>query len=202
MQMSTIIVPENDSAMANFAPLIVTLRTADRRECEIVVGYPGLQNVARTLSTGDALLFETPNNGILEIRLMYADVTKGRFLISQVSPRSSGLAVGLISDDPSNGKFSSDELLRIKESIQQLKADLQRKDLFSFEQLDLISRKLDDIESASRRLGRKDWIAYVAGTLTTMCVSAAFAPEAARTLFESASAAFDWLFSNALLLLT
>ena len=201
MKQSTITVSANSSATVDFAPLVVTLRQVPGPTCEIVVGYPGLKNVTDSMSTGDILLYETPNDGILEVRLMSHAGLRAVFLVSQVSPRSPGLALGLLTDDPTNSAFSSDELQKITESIEKLKMHLDITKLFAPEQLRLLADKLVEIEAASQRLGRKDWIMYAAGTLTTICVSAALAPDQTRALFEFANAAFEWLFGTALVLL-
>ncbi len=201
MQQSTVSVSDNNSAEVDFADLIVTVRQATGRRCEVLVGYPGLPSVVRDMFTGDAVLFETPNDGVLEVRVMSQNITGAEFLVSQVSPRP-GFAGGLVSDDPNNSPFSSNELEQIAESIKKLKVELDQPELFLPEQLDLVTRKLDEIQAASQRLGRKDWINYVAGALTSMCVSAAFTPEARNALFKSVNAAFEWLLSTALNLLS
>ena len=201
MKQSTITILENNSAGVDFANLIVSVRQTLGTECEVVVGYPGLPSVVKDLLTGDAVLFETPIDGVLEVRVMSQSSNRAEFLVSQVSPRP-GFAGALVSDDPNNSPFSSNELEQIAESIKKLKIELDQSELFLAEQLDLVTRKLDEIQAASQRLGRKDWIHYVGGALTSLCITAAFTPEARNGLFESVNAAFEWLFSNALNLLS
>ena len=69
------------------------------------------------------------------------------------------------------------------------------------EQLELLSRKLDEVAAASGRLGRKDWIMFAVGNLTNVVLSAALPPEDAKALFVSMNEALGWVFENALRLL-
>lgn len=200
MKHSTIAIRENSSEKVDFSRLIVSVRQTFGSRCEIVVGYPGLPNVVQEMRTGDALLFETPTDGVLEVRAMAMNSIQVELLVSQVSPRL-GIVGGFVDDDPNNSPFTPAELNRITESIKDLKIGLGRRSEIAPEQLGLITRKLDEIQAASQRLGRKDWINHVAGTLTAMCVSAAFAPEVSKTIFRSVGSAFAWLFTNALIFL-
>jgi len=200
VKQSTVIVSASSSGRPDFSNLILTVRTIHFTSCSVVVGQPGLPNVLKTLELGDAILFETFSDGILEIRLTAFGENQVEFLVTQVSPRL-GLVAGLIDDDPGNSPFSESELARISESITELKEQLKASLNYAPEQLDLISRKLDEIQSASQRLGRKDWLNYVAGTLTGTCISASFAPDVTKSLFKSMGAAFSWLLNNAPVLL-
>jgi hypothetical protein len=152
------------------------------------------------MRTGDIVLFESPNDGMFEVRLLTHNYTGAEFLISQISPRP-GLVGGFVSDDPNNSPFSSDELARIAESVTQIRFKLDQLDTFLPEQIALVNRKLDEIEAAATRLGRKDWINYVVGVLTSISVSAAFTPEASKALFSSVGTAFEWLLNNAIIML-
>ena len=176
------------------------MRRSSTEECEAVVGYPGLQNVNHVFRNGDVVLIETPQHGIVEVRAIPINSSRVEFLLTQVSPNS-GFSAGAFDGDPSNSKFSESELVRIAKSLSNAKIDLQANANLNSEQLDLVLRKLDDIELAADRLGRKDWINYVAGTLTSVCISAAFTPEIAKFIFKSINSAFSWLFANGALLL-
>ena len=201
MNHETIQVATNKSGSVPFSRLVVSVRRVEPySSCEVVIGYPGLPNVKDVLKLGDAVLYETTEDGILEVRATALAADRAEFLVSQVSPRI-GLAAGLLSDDPSNLPFSGPELARVAESVSDAKARLANSGEFAREQLALIGRKLDEIESASARLGRKDWLNYVAGSLTALCISAAFAPEVTRTIFSTVNSAFAWFFTNAPVLL-
>ena len=89
MKQSTITVSDNESAtLVDFADLIVTVRKLIGRQCEVLVGYPGLPGVVKNMRTGDAVLFETPKDGVLEVRVMTQSVYRAEFLVSQVSQKS------------------------------------------------------------------------------------------------------------------
>jgi hypothetical protein len=185
--------------------LIVSYRNTGKGTTEIVVGYPGLPNVIKKVGIGDAVLFESPSNGIIEVRVLSDRLGfvshKMDILVSQVSPRL-GILAGPVSEDPNNSPFTRDEIVQIADSISITKSTLAQRQDIAPEQLELIARKLDEIQFASERLGRKDWINYVAGTLTSMCISAAFSPEVTKAIFQTVNSAFAWLFASGLLLIS
>jgi hypothetical protein len=197
MKQATIVINERSSVITDFSNVILSVRTTYGNHCEVVVGCPGLQNVVKDMKIGDAVLYETPTDGILEVRVLKMDTSKVALLISQVSPRP-GIIGGFIDEDPSNAPFSSDKLKQIASSIADIKEELRKRNDIKAEQLELISRKLDEIQAASNRLGRKDWIIYVGGTLTNLCISAAFSPEVSKAIFRAVNSAFLWLFEKAL----
>lgn len=201
MKQSSIKIEVGDSELIEFANIIISVRSTDYDESHIVIGYPGLPNVTETLGIGDAVLYETPNDGIFEVRAMSMNNVDIDFLISQITPRI-GITGGFVDDDQSNTPFTTSELDKITESFNSLRSDVSKIQKFTPAQIDLIHRKLEDIKEASQRLGRKDWVNYVAGSLTTLCVSAAFAPEASKALFTAVNSSLRWLFDNALLLLS
>ena len=203
MKQARITVKERNSKQVGIANLIVSVRYINHSNhcCEVTVGCPGLPNAVQTMYTGDAILFETPSDGIVEARMMSHNAVEAEFLVTQVSPRL-GISGGVVSDDPNNSAFSLAELDQIENSIKTIKTDLANSTDYSSEQLNLINRKLEEIQDASKRLGRKDWINYVAGSLTSLCISAAFAPEKTKELFKIVNNAFSWLLNNALHLLS
>lgn len=202
MKQETIYLSERGSAQTGIANLIISARSQHYSCVEIVVGSPGMANITKELYVGDTILFESIDDGILEIRLMsIASGESGiRLLVTQISPRP-GLRGALIDEDPLNSFFTDDELERIESSINEVKKKLGSLDDIKPEQVDLIDRKLDDIISASSRMGRKDWITFITGTLTNLTISAAFSPAVSKFLFGSVSAALSWLFDNALKLI-
>lgn len=154
-----------------------------------------MQNTAKDMYVGDALLFETPEDGILEVRIMEINSSSIKVLVSQVSPKL-GLMGGYVSENPLNSNFTDDEKFKIKESIENIKNELSKNQKISKEQLDLVKEKLDDIQNASERLGRKDWIQYVMGSLTSLFISAAFHDETRKTIFQIFGISFEWLFKG------
>lgn len=201
MKQTTIVIKEKSSSKIDSSSVILSVRTTYGDHCEVVVGYPGLQNAVKDMKVGDAVLFETPSDGILEVRALAIDYVNVKLLVSQVSPRP-GIVGGFVDEGPNNSPFLSNELAQIASSVTNIKKELTQRDDIAAEQQELIAKKLDEIQAASGRLGRKDWINYVTGTLTSVCISAAFSPEVTRAIFLTVNSAFSWLFDNALRLLS
>lgn len=200
MKSSQLTIKAHSSGQIEFTGLIISLRSVLGTFCEAVIGYPGLPNVERNLYNGDAVLYETTESGTIEVRVIGISGVQVEFLVTQVAPKI-GLLAGGANVDPNNSPFNPAELQRVRESLESLKSQIQRGALLAPEQFDLLSRKIDEIQSASERMGRKDWINYVAGSLTALCFHAAFAPEVTREIFTAANSAFTWLFSTGILLL-
>lgn len=200
MKQETISVVSWASGRPKHVGIVLSLRRTSSEDCDVVIGYPGLPNVTRTMTNGDATLFETTHDGMVEVRAIALYPSRAEFLVTQVSPRS-GFAAGAAEADPTNAPFDELELRRVAESVSQVKAELSRRKQAPPEQLDLVFRKLDEIQIAAGRMGRKDWINYVAGALTSTCISAAFAPEVTKSVFLAVNLAFTWLFANGMLLL-
>lgn len=199
MNYEAVEVEENASVHMKAYGLVLTVRNALGRESDVMVGYPGLPNAKSRMHTGDALLYETVG-GIFEVRVLTQNGSRVSFMVTHISPRP-GIAGAFVTTDPNNAPFSDQELVRVADSIDQAKLALSANVDMRAEQIALIHTKLDEIKDASTRLGRKDWISYVAGAITSTCVSAAFAPEAAKNVYAAVSGAFAWLFGNAVHLL-
>jgi hypothetical protein len=199
MNYETVTVLENRSGKVSISHVILSVRNTLSDGCQVVIGYPGLTNLEKRFRLGDAVLFETPD-GILEIRAIRLSSADAEFQVTELSPRP-GFAGALLSDDPTNLPFSEPELARIVASVTDVKASLATSEKFTREQLSLVSRKLDEIQAGAEKFGRKDWVNWVAGTLTGLCVTAAFAPDQAKVLFNAIGAAFSWALNNAPLLL-
>jgi hypothetical protein len=94
-----------------------------------------------------------------------------------------------------------DELSRIAADLEQVRLAISGRSDVTPEQLEYISRKLDEMRSASERLGRKDWMNLAVGTLTSVIVTTALDPTVARALIAAAGTALSWLFGGSLKLL-
>ena len=167
MKQTITLIKENSSSKIDCSSVILSVRTTFGNHCEVVVGYPGLQNVVKDMHVGDAVLYETPSDGILEVRVLAMSMSDVKLIVSQISPRF-GILGGFVDEDSNNSPFSPKELAQIASSITDIKKKLSQRDDIKKEQLELISKKLDEIQTASSRLGRKDWINYVTGTLTSL----------------------------------
>jgi len=192
---------ESNSCVSELGNLIISLKELSIKNAKITVGYPGLPNIRSLLKTGDAVLYETPDNGVFEIRLISIYAAYIKILVSHVFPKP-GLTAGFVDNDPNNKPFSDEEKSRITASITIIKNKLTKtKSNITVEQLDLVLRKLDEISAATDRFNRKDWINWAIGTLTSLTVTAALSIEARRILFTSIDIALSWLFRNAIKLI-
>ena len=179
--------------------LIISARNCMGSQSVIVVGFPGLPNEERKLHTGDAILYETPN-GTYEVRVLSQNSLSVRFLITQITPMPS-IAGAFNTDDPSNTPFSEQELQRISSSIEEVKSEISTNPTIQPEQIELVLSKLDEIKDAAQRLGRKDFITFTAGAITSTCISAAFSPAVTKSILLAINSKFSWLFTSAMLLL-
>ena len=123
MKSETVQVRPGASGRVEFSRMIISLRYTTSATCEAIVGYPGLQNVQKELRNGDAVLYETPTEGVLEARVISLSGQSVEFLITQVSPRP-GLLAGAVDSDPNNAPFTDVERARIEQSIAMAKATL------------------------------------------------------------------------------
>ncbi|MCD6259144.1 MAG: hypothetical protein J7J31_06020, partial [Helicobacteraceae bacterium] len=115
----------NSSKEIKNTHLIISVKTIRDNSSMIVVGYPGMKNTIKNMEIGDTLLFETPEDGIYEVRVMTILYNSVTLLISQISPKI-GLMGGYVTDDPLNSNFTNDEKSKIKESIQNTKNNLSK----------------------------------------------------------------------------
>ena len=99
-------------------------------------------------------------------------------------------------DDLENFPFSDAEQSRISVAVNELREFLISSAKHSDSQVQFITTRLQHLEEASHRLGRKDWITLAMGTLTNIVVGAALAPDAARELLRTAGSLFGWVVGN------
>jgi hypothetical protein len=116
-------------------------------------------------------------------------------LACRISGRA-GIAGGFVEDEGGNTPFEPNERARIAEGFKEVREKVARRADLEPEQKDLICRKLDEMERAAARFGRRDWINLVVGTLTNTIVSAALGSEVGRFLFRAVGDALSWLFSG------
>ncbi len=189
------------SKIAHNHGVVVSFREWAAGNPRLVIGAPGQPNAVRLMQLGDAVLYETPTHGLVEVRLTDVRPSDVVLLITRVSPRL-GFTAALDESDIQNAPFSTDELAKIETDIASIKNSMSERTDIEPDKLELLYRKLDEVAAASQRMGRKDWAMFVAGTLTNVIVGAAFAPEAARALLIATNSALGWIFQNALRLLS
>lgn len=96
-------------------------------------------------------------------------------------------------DAVENSPFTPEELQRIQGSLGEIRSFLHSTANYSDEQLRFIDARLQHLEEASARLGRKDWITLAMGTLTNIVVGVALSPDAARELVRTAGSLLGWV---------
>jgi hypothetical protein len=104
-------------------------------------------------------------------------------------------------DDVQNSPFNLEEQERVKVAIGELRSFLHTTSDHSEAQLNFIDSRLQHLQDASSRLGRKDWITLAMGTLTNIVVGVALAPEAARELVRTAGSLLGWVVGGIRLML-
>ena len=208
MESETLSVDDQGSTHSNLGQLILSISELRRHDgaVEFVVGRIGFPNVSRKMRTGGAILFETPDEGLIEVRVLSLNSSSYRagkvrdfveFQVSRVAPIA-GIRAGFVEQDGSNLPFSADEIRRIAVSVDEIHVAAQTRNDVTPEQLDLLRRKLDEMTEAASHLGRRDWINLAVGTLTNIVVAAAFESGFARFLFRTAGAALQWLFGGSM----
>ena len=164
-----------------------------------VLGYPGLPNDEHVFSIGEALLHQSPDKGIFELRSLIVASNLVKFLITEISPRL-GLIGGLTSESDLNTAFSEDELAKVRDSLDGAILAITESDSLSAEQLKLIGKSIDELKDSSRRLGRKDWILVVAGTVAGTIAGLELTADQAKMILRALSSSLSWVFENARLL--
>lgn len=199
MTQERLVIQQRNSELAEESRLIISAVETHADHAEIVIGRPGLPNAEADLGVGGALLFETPE-GLFEVRMLSTYPVRVEVLVTHVAP-TPGISAGFVDQDQTNAPFSSDELRQIAASIDRIRVEIGQRTDISPQQLAFISKKLGEIQAASERLGRKDWINLAVGTLTSVVVTAALASSAAKALFAVTGSALSWLFGTGMKLL-
>lgn len=146
-------VRERNSTQAELGGIIVSVVQTLGDRATIVVGHPGLPNIERMLHVGGALLFET-SDGLFEVRVMSISGSEVAMLLTYVSPQP-GIAGGFVDQDQSNSPFTPSELVEIAKSLQHIRLIMSERSDVAPEKLDFISRKLDEMQAASERFGKR-----------------------------------------------
>ncbi len=199
MDYEQLTVLSGNSGRAQRSRMIVSVASTSNERATLVIGRPGLPNLDVTLTVGGAVLFETPE-GLFEVRALSINTIRVEVLLTRVVP-TPGITAGFADQDVSNTRFSQEERRRIAASLDQIRDDISKRADLSEKQLEFLNRKLAEIAAASERLGRKDWLNYMLGGLSSIIFGAAFAPDAARDLMRTAGTAMSWLYGHGFLLL-
>lgn len=134
-------------------------------------------------------------HGVLKAVSVWALIVRREYLepdLWELSQSDKKLVVTQISDLDNTG-FTAEEQQRLASSIKELREFLLASATQTDTQRKFIEARLQHLEEASGRLGRKDWITLAMGTLTNIVVGVSLAPEAARELLRVAGALLGWV---------
>lgn len=98
----------------------------------------------------------------LETPDLWSEMQQNRELIANIEQAGSG-----------NKPFTSDERRQISAQLQAIKERLKEQFELTNEQMEQVEERLDEAAEASSRMGRKDWLIYLLGTITALTIAAA-----------------------------
>jgi len=90
-----------------------------------------------------------------------------------------------------NTPFSADERIYLSEQLETIRTKIIQTHQLETHQIEFLTERMEYLEEALNRFGRKDWLNLVFGVLATIVVSAAFAPEVTSNLLASVSNAIQ-----------
>lgn len=100
--------------------------------------------------------------------------------------RERAILTGARYEDAENTPFTSDEQAEISEQLRQTREFVKKSYPLSEAQLLSLDAKLDEIEVAAGRIGRKDWQLLFYGVMFTVIVTGLLSPEAAQHILTMA----------------
>lgn len=92
-----------------------------------------------------------------------------------------------------NSLFSNTEREHLSRSLNEIRAYIKTTHLVPDDRITYVEERLQYLEEAAGRMGRKDWINLAYGALINIIVGAALAPSAAKDLLRLAGSALAWL---------
>jgi hypothetical protein len=96
-----------------------------------------------------------------------------------------------------NRTFEPNELAEIRREISELRAEVSFLTELNLEQQEVLNQSLEEIQSGSERLGRKDWLTYVIGVGTSLVIAEIVPPLALLPLAVHAFHALSHLLTPA-----
>lgn len=99
-----------------------------------------------------------------------------------------------------NTPFKADERKRIAQGLDEIRAQLAAQHELSEQQLTAIDKGFAALKAASERVGRKDWVLMLGGTLMGIIGGAALPPNVVKGLFHIVGEVFQWLLQQGRLL--
>lgn len=112
------------------------------------------------------------------------------------------LSSGSVSDsqDIQNTLFTVDEQRRIAETLGEFEKEVQKRTVLSDEQFNLLHERVEYLIDASKRLGRKDWLAATAGAIIGFTFQVSLTAQTATQIIQLAGEAISWIARTPLLL--
>ena len=98
-----------------------------------------------------------------------------------------------VTDQAGNEPFTVAERKHVATSLSEIRAYLISTQQINEESLRDIDARLQYLQDASDRLGKKDWLNVVFAVVANIVVGAALAPDAARNLLRLAGSALAWV---------
>lgn len=102
--------------------------------------------------------------------------------------------VAAVNGSNDNRAFTAAEQAEIASQIRAIKELLSRNSELTAEQLSRIDARLDEVEEASHRLGRKDWIMLFGGGVFALILADAIPPDVAYGIFTGVMHGLTHLF--------
>lgn len=109
--------------------------------------------------------------------------------------REREILTGTRYEEIENTSFTADEQAEIAEQLRQIKEFAKNTYSLSEAQMLSLEAKLDDIQSAAGRVGRKDWQLLFCGVMFTVIVTGLLPPEAVQHILIMALHGLEHLFS-------
>lgn len=103
-----------------------------------------------------------------------------------------------LSDD--NAPFSVQERRRVENSLAEIRSLLIASTNLSDEMLGHVDARLEYLNKASERLGRKDWLNVAFSVITNIIIVVALPPETARNILNVAGTVLNWVLGGSPLL--
>jgi hypothetical protein len=95
-----------------------------------------------------------------------------------------------------NTPFTSSEQARIAEQLQEIKEYVKNTYVLSIQQAAHVEKLFGEVEDASHRIGRKDWLLLFGGALFSLFLSAIVPPEAVQHILTMATYGLGHIFSR------
>jgi hypothetical protein len=98
--------------------------------------------------------------------------------------------------DTDNTPFTENEQRQIVTRLQEIKNQVREQFELTGEQMEHIEEQLDEAAEASKRMGRKDWLIYLLGTVTALIITATVTAGVGEHIFSMVIHALGHLFTG------